>query len=360
MIFKPIYKIYTKTFYKNIIDQTQIKTVFQKFGNTAVYEKYILNAAQFSAAKNLAETKLLQEKVFDGEGTIKSYSEFRRDAKEITDIQNDTWLRTEWESQRSILTSISEWDDMMSNADLYPYWVYRGVMDSREREEHVELEDKVFRIGDADGDSCFPPNGDNCRCDGEPVDDQYLQENNTRPSEGKDMLQHVDERFRFNGSQQGTLPNKGSYFDVLPSANKSNGKLYSGESTSTLNTNILAAKGMHAMLEIRAEWEKEFHVDKLNNLIFQNKELYTNVVFSDNSLHAIVDHSKGFEELPAAVINPDQVWGFWEDESTQQIVLRNYIKGQYVVFTRQGIITDAYLVAKNSISRFQKGVILNP
>jgi phage-Barnase-EndoU-ColicinE5/D-RelE like nuclease2 len=115
---------------------------------------------------------------------------------------------------------------------------------------------------------------------------------------------------------------------------------------------------MHHMLNIVEDWKKDYHT-KGDDIVFQNKKTLTNVFFNNNSFHKISSHNKGFELLPETIMQPDQIWSHWEDPDKQQIVLRNYIKGQYVVFTRQGIVTDAYLVAKSSIARFQKGVILN-
>lgn len=184
----------------------------------------MLNAAQFSAAKSAAEAKILQTALFDADKNFLPYSKFNDKAKEITNIFQETWLRVEYDMCKRQTVQGEAFRQMKADADLYPYWVYHGVMDDREREEHVEMEGLVFRIGDPAGDAVYPPADWNCRCSGDPVDDQYLEENNLRPltnDEAEEVLNtKVDEQFRYNPAEQGMLPKTGSYFDVVGSANE--------------------------------------------------------------------------------------------------------------------------------------------
>lgn len=223
MIFTPMFQVYKTLFTGEIVNNTRIKTAFNDFKDTAKYERYMLNAVQFSAAKTAAEGKLLQAAVFNENNVIKPFNEFKKDAQQITDIMNKTWLRTEYETARRQAVQGDQFARMQEDADLYPYWIYSGMMDDREREEHVELEGKVFRIGDPEGDLVFPPNGDNCRCTGDPIDAQEMKEkglSETPKSETKGLIErNVDDRFRYNPANEGILPKSGSYFDVLPSAN---------------------------------------------------------------------------------------------------------------------------------------------
>ena len=47
---------------------------------------------------------------------------------------------------------------------LRPYWQYRGIGDDRQRDEHAEMDGKVYRADDPIWDQWYPPNGHNCRC----------------------------------------------------------------------------------------------------------------------------------------------------------------------------------------------------
>jgi SPP1 gp7 family putative phage head morphogenesis protein len=48
--------------------------------------------------------------------------------------------------------------------DELPYWQYFTVDDSRVRENHKPMHEKIFQHGNASTDALKPPNGFNCRC----------------------------------------------------------------------------------------------------------------------------------------------------------------------------------------------------
>ena len=190
----------------------------------------MLNAAQFSATKEAAKVKLIQEKLKDENGVTRSFSSFKKESSQIADTVNETWLRTEYDMCVHSTAMAEQFRDFQADSDLYPYWQYQGVMDERERDEHVALEGLVFRIGDPEGDNVYPPDDWNCRCSAEQVDDQYLEDNNLKvvtTEEAKGYLESdVDPQFRNNPAIQGSLPNEGSYFEVMKSANEGNASLF--------------------------------------------------------------------------------------------------------------------------------------
>jgi SPP1 gp7 family putative phage head morphogenesis protein len=357
LIFQPVYDIYKENFINALLEQTKLITTFDYFRNTGIYERYMLNAVQFAAAKSVSEGKAIQAQVFDDKGVVRSYPAFKKQAEQITTIQNKVWLRVERDAAVKGAVSLDQFSDMIENADLYPYWQYTGVMDDREREEHVELEGKIFMIGDSEGDACFPPNGFNCRCTGDPLDETDVK--GKQIDKGKDALEHVDKRFQYNPAEQGILPRGHSYFDVLPSANSASWKTYfANEETEQAGGNTrLKAPGLHYLVTIVAEWRQAYHVNKDDNIVFQNKRLHTNVVFSNNSLHAVQHHPEGFENLPGTIQAPDEVWSLWADPAEQKQTLRAYIKGGYVVMTSDGVVIDARQVT-GSINKYRKGCLL--
>lgn len=194
----------------------------------------MLNAAQFSSAKSVATNKLLKEALFNDKEDIKGYSEYAKDAKAITDIVNETWMRTEYDTATRQAVAGAEFISMRADADLYPYWIYVETTSDNPREDHLALVGTVFRIGDPEGDECFPPNGFNCSCGSEFVDGQYLEENNLKAvsnEQAKELLdKEIDPQFRFNPADQGILPKEShSYFQALPSANDASYKDFSDE-----------------------------------------------------------------------------------------------------------------------------------
>lgn len=350
-----------------VVTKFDIKVGFNAFADTKVYERYMLNAAQFSAAKSRSEAKLLQDAVFDGQ-RMRSYPEFEKQAKEITDISQKTWLRTEYETCRRNVTAGAKFAQMQADQDLYPYWVYRGRMDSRERPEHVRLEGKVFRIGDAEGDKIFPPDDWNCRCAGDPVDGRYLVDNSVQPqtnAECKELLEkEVDPQFRYNPAIQGSLPNDHSYFDIFHSANDGSAGMFgisgiSGEDHEL--TGLDSSHHMEYLMEEVSEWRQRYHVDQHHNIVIQNKDTYTNVRLSDGVITKITRHARGFKNLPETIEQPSEIWASWEDVEKQTVVLRNYIlfgRICYMVKTRDGMVTDAFAVSRGGINKYRRGVIL--
>jgi predicted GNAT family acetyltransferase len=91
-----------------------------------------------------------------------SFKDFKSKASEITNINNDQWLRVEMDACKRGTVLGEAWRQMEADKDLYPYWVYKTEDDDRVRVEHEALEGLVFMIGDGEGDACYPPCDWNC------------------------------------------------------------------------------------------------------------------------------------------------------------------------------------------------------
>ena len=296
---------------------------------------------------------------------MRTFPDFKKKAEEVAETINDNWLRVEYESARRQCVASEQYRRMYDDRDLYPYWQYKGRMDAREREEHRRLEGLIFRIGDPEGDKMMPPNGWNCRCEPEAVDDDYLIDNDLKPI-GPDQLKEalnndVNEQFRQNPNA-GILPKTGSYFESMPNVNYGSPEMFGlPDPKKTKKLEGLAAKGTHHLAEVVDGWKGEYHVGKNGDVVFQNEKLLSNVRFTAKSLNQIQKHSKGFDNIPAAVINPDEVWASWDDPEKQLKSVRNYIifgPVSYVVQTVAGEITDAFAVSNRSLTKYRKGAIL--
>lgn len=117
------------------------------------------------------------------------------------------------------------------------------------------------------------------------------------------------------------------------------------------------ADKLHHLVALIDEWKHDYpDKNKVGGIVFRNDKLLSNVFWSEKSWHTIHKHPKGAEQLPKTIENPDQVFSLWEDPETQRVVLRTYIKGNYIVKTRDGQIVDALLV--DNVKRFMKGVLI--
>lgn len=118
------------------------------------------NLFHFSAAKTLAEVQELN-RIFR---ESKDFAEFHRRAKEVTDVFNKTWQKTEHETAILTAESASLYRRLMGKVSIYPYWEYRTVGDDKVRPRHRMLEGIILHYSDPRWNKIFPPNGWKCRC----------------------------------------------------------------------------------------------------------------------------------------------------------------------------------------------------
>lgn len=113
---------------------------------------------------------------------------------------------------------------------------------------------------------------------------------------------------------------------------------------------------LHQFITAYHTWQHQYHSDRMGVIIFQNKKLLTNVRFTPKSFHNVRNNLQGFEVLPDTVMHPSECWSRWLDPQKQTVVLRNYIKNNYVVQTKDGEITNGFLV--KNINKYRQGVLL--
>ena len=305
----------------------------------------MLNACQFSAAKSRAEAKMLQQLVYKDD-KLQDFGRFKKEASEVTDIFQETWLRTEYDTSTKQAVAGELFTSMRADSDLYPYWQYLGTTSDNPREEHEELVGNIYKIGDVEGDMVFPPNGFNCNCSSEQLDNPGEKE----VTKGSDSLEHVDPQFRFNPADQGILPKEShSYFQALPNANDADYKMFGLDKMK--DAEGLKAKGLHLLVKSYHDWQSKYNA-KGTDIVFQNKETLTNIVFNHTSFQVIQNHPGDVDKLPEALISPQEIWQTWGDKK-QMIVNRVYIKDGYCVSTRDGIVNDAW---SGEVNKYRVGV----
>ena len=129
-----------------------------------VLKKLHLNIYNFSAAKTFQEVRSIQSKIFDDKGMIRSFGDFEKDAKQVFDTYNKTWLKTEYNTSINQSYSANRWNEIQENKDIFKYLRYQTANDERVRDEHAQLDNIVKPVDDPFWDNYMPPNGWSCRC----------------------------------------------------------------------------------------------------------------------------------------------------------------------------------------------------
>lgn len=118
------------------------------------------NLYHFSAAKTLAEIQELNRLFRES----KNFNEFHRRAKEVTNVFNKTWQKTEYDTALLSAEAASNYRRLMSKVRTFPYWEYRTAGDEKVRASHELLNGMTLHYSDARWNKLFPPNDWRCRC----------------------------------------------------------------------------------------------------------------------------------------------------------------------------------------------------
>lgn len=119
-----------------------------------------LNVFHFSASKTLAELQKLNELY----RSSKSFEEFYKKAKDVTDVFNKEWQKTEYQTATLIASATENYNRLKGKVKLFPYWEYKTLGDDKVRPEHRKLNGIILPANDPLWDKIFPPNGWKCRC----------------------------------------------------------------------------------------------------------------------------------------------------------------------------------------------------
>ena len=179
---------YTSSIIKQGLNSGFIKKSFASieygFEPDALKTAMEMNIFHFGAAKNLVEVQKLNE-LFR---SSKNFDEFRTKAQSVTNIFNKTWLQTEYETAYLTAESSAEYYRLMGQTELFPYWEYVTVGDSKVRPEHRSLSGLILPANDNLWDRIYPPNGWKCRCHINPrmkneVDKSIFEDNRKQVNE---------------------------------------------------------------------------------------------------------------------------------------------------------------------------------
>lgn len=164
------------------------------------------NLSIFSGAKTFQHILELSSNVFT-DGVKTPFNEFKNIGLTVNERYNKDWLATEQQAAFSQSQSVEQWLEVTENSDIFPYLRYSTVFDSRVRPEHQDKDGIVKRVDDPFWNTWFPPNGWNCRCIVEQLEESKITQGSFKPNE--------DPVFGTNVGKTGIIfPKKHPYYNV--------------------------------------------------------------------------------------------------------------------------------------------------
>lgn len=122
------------------------------------------NATLFSSSKTFQQVNDMSLMVFDEDGFVRPFSEFKKDADVVFETYNEQWLKTEFNTAVAQSQSASQWVDIVEDSEIFPLLKYQTADDERVRHEHSLWDNIVRPVEDPFWDTHMPQNGWNCRC----------------------------------------------------------------------------------------------------------------------------------------------------------------------------------------------------
>jgi len=105
-------------------------------------------------------------------------------------------LKTIFRTNMASSYNAGRYREQKRRAESRPYWQYVAVLDQRTRDQHRDLNDKVFRHDDPFWDYFYPPNGYNCRCRVRALSERKLKREGLKVEATKGDLPKVEKRIK--------------------------------------------------------------------------------------------------------------------------------------------------------------------
>jgi hypothetical protein len=303
-MFPEMYAAYNSQFYSAMINGMSINASFENLTNTAFWEQYMVNAFQFSGAKNLSEMKELQSLVFDENKVRRSFSEFQKLALPRLE-KYQQYLRVEYDLAVRGAVLAEQWQDIWRDRDINPYAIYKTREDNRVRDEHRILDNICFLIDSPEASMIYPPSDWNCRCYWD-TDSEKNSLYKTRDELKALIKDNIPVEFQRNVGTDGIMPSpKYFYKDALSNANDAQYSMFEPKRRIETPQEILEKKLTKIENEIKNDkYETLVCIDKNGNELVRQKGSKTKVRLSNEESNKIVKDSIITHNHPGATTAP--------------------------------------------------------
>lgn len=122
------------------------------------------NEAVFAAFKTHKQQKELHGKLFDKDGKMKTFDQFRKDTEQIITNYNTNWLSTEYYTAVRRARFIADWKRFEKDKDLFPRLKWLPSVSVGKREGHKTFYNRIWDADDPFWSTNYPGNLWNCKC----------------------------------------------------------------------------------------------------------------------------------------------------------------------------------------------------
>lgn len=122
------------------------------------------NAAVFSAFKTHRQQNEIYGKMFDQEGNVKPFDQFRKDSESVINNYNVNWLRTEYDTCISRARFAADFRRYKAQTDLYPNLQWLPSVSVDKRDGHRLFYNRIWPADDPFWLTNYPGSLWNCKC----------------------------------------------------------------------------------------------------------------------------------------------------------------------------------------------------
>lgn len=132
--------------------------------NTDFTQQFRENTSVFSAFKSHEQTDRIVASMYREDGSIRPFSEFKKEALKISEEYNKNWLQTEYNTAIRAARMAVNWKKFQETKHLYPNLEYVPSRAATPRDAHRLYWGCIFSINDPIWDEILPPSEWGCLC----------------------------------------------------------------------------------------------------------------------------------------------------------------------------------------------------
>jgi SPP1 gp7 family putative phage head morphogenesis protein len=173
----------------------------------------------FSAAKTANQVRDMTDALTDEDGTIRSFSAFKKAADEIFTTYNENYLRTEYNTALASGQMGVIWNKIEGQKKILPYLKMSVVEDDVTSDICEPLDGITLPVDDPFWDEYYPPNHWNCRSTVEQLDEEEGKSDESGSDDVEQAVKHAEghmqDKFKMNvGKDRTVFSPDHPYFDI--------------------------------------------------------------------------------------------------------------------------------------------------